>query len=259
MSFIDDVIDFGSNLLGGSNLGSQLAKTALLGLALNKITSSINSENAAANTTVAVTPEPDRGVRLQVKPDSNHKIPVVYGRAYLGGIITDARITNSNTTMTYCITIAEQTGVKLSDGLPSEISFLDIYRNDQRIVFASDGVTSQYSTDRDGNVDYNIANLIKVYCYSGNSLNQIPPEYMSLATRQAAYEIMPEWTVNHMMNDLVFAIVEVNYDRDKGITELGDFTFHLENSMTLPGDCVYDYMTNTRYGAGIADSEIYKQ
>jgi hypothetical protein len=26
--------------------------------------------------------------------------------------------------------------------------------------------------------------------------------------------------------------------------------------MTLPGDCVFDYMTNTRYGAGIPKEEI---
>jgi hypothetical protein len=27
--------------------------------------------------------------------------------------------------------------------------------------------------------------------------------------------------------------------------------------MTLPGDCLNDYMRNTRYGAGIPDAEIY--
>jgi hypothetical protein len=32
--------------------------------------------------------------------------------------------------------------------------------------------------------------------------------------------------------------------------------FKIQNSMTLPGDCIYDYMTNTRYGAGIDPAEI---
>jgi hypothetical protein len=34
-------------------------------------------------------------------------------------------------------------------------------------------------------------------------------------------------------------------------------TFVIENSMKLAGDCLYDLMTNTRYGAGINPEEIY--
>jgi hypothetical protein len=30
----------------------------------------------------------------------------------------------------------------------------------------------------------------------------------------------------------------------------------MKNTMTLPGDVLYDYMTNTRYGAGIPEAEI---
>ena len=32
--------------------------------------------------------------------------------------------------------------------------------------------------------------------------------------------------------------------------------FHVTNSMTQPGDCIYDYMTNEMYGAGIDPAEI---
>jgi hypothetical protein len=53
------------------------------------------------------------------------------------------------------------------------------------------------------------------------------------------------------MSNLVFVIVRVDYNKDKNITGLGDLTFEIKNSMKLPGDCLYDYMTNTRYGAGI--------
>jgi hypothetical protein len=31
---------------------------------------------------------------------------------------------------------------------------------------------------------------------------------------------------------------------------------HMNNSMTQPGDVLYDMMTNTRYGAGIAPADI---
>lgn len=258
MSFIDDIIGFGKNLIGSNSIGADLAKTALLGLALNRLTESINSDNTSA-TAAAAEVEIDRGVRLQLEPDAQHSIPVVYGSAYLGGIVTDAAISNNNLRMHYVITIAEQTGIKLSDSQASVISFKDIYLDDQRCVFDSDGVTVAYTTDRDGNIDYSADGLIKIYCYSGSSADPVVPEGYTNGSLSSAWSVMPDWTVNHTMDELIFAIVEVNYNRDKGITALPTVLFHMENSMSWPGDCLYDYMTNTRYGAGIADQEIYKQ
>jgi len=259
-SFIDDIIGFGKDLIFGGGIGSSLARTALLGLLANKLADNTTKENTASNSSIVTTPEIDRGVRLQVNPDANHKIPVVYGSAYLGGIITDAQISNSNTTMHYVSTICEQTGsIDLGEGVPSTFTFEDIYLDDQRCVFSDDGITVAYTVDRDGNLDYSAANLIKVYCYAGDSDSPVVPDGYSNVNLSAAYDIMPLWTVNHTMVDLIFAIVEVNYNKEKGITKLPTVTFHMTNSMTQPGDCLYDYMTNTRYGAGIDYLEIYAQ
>lgn len=264
MSFIDDIVDLGSTVLGGATsilksdgIGGSLARTALLGLAVNQVSKMINSENSVGST--AKTSEPDRGVRLQVNPDSQHKIPVVYGSAHLGGIISDAVIANGNTTMYYCITICEMTGTKFSDGNPSTFEFNDIYWNDHRLVFKSDGITAAYMIDRESNVDYSVADLVKVYCYTGSSssADQVAPFAYTLDTAVNAYSVVPGWTSNHAMNDLVFAIVRVDYSKEKNITSIPDIKFHITNSMTLPGDCIYDYATNTRYGAGINSSEIY--
>jgi hypothetical protein len=59
------------------------------------------------------------------------------------------------------------------------------------------------------------------------------------------------------MTNLCFALIRIDYNREKNVTGLGDIKFVIENSMTKPGDCLYDYMTNTRYGAGISAEEIY--
>jgi hypothetical protein len=59
------------------------------------------------------------------------------------------------------------------------------------------------------------------------------------------------------MSNLVFAVVRLTYDSDKGVTSIPNMQVRVKNTMTLPGDCVYDYMTNTRYGAGIPPGEIY--
>lgn len=258
MSFIDDVIDFGKSAVGwltGSSLGSNIAKTALLGFGLNQLTKSVNKGNDSTNTQAQAI---DPGVRLQVQPDANQKIPVLYGSAYFGGIITDAYLTADNKSMYYVLTLSEKTGIKTSDGLASTSTFNDIYINDQRLVLQNDGITAAYSVDRDGNIDYNVKDLVRVYCYDGNSEAPTSVEdYPPNNGLDMAYNIMPNWTSNHMMTNLVFAIVRIDYSKEKNLTSIPKITFHVTNSMSLPGDCLYDYMTNTRYGAGIAAEDIY--
>ena len=51
----------------------------------------------------------NQGGRIQVPPATNNKIPVLYGSAYVNGIITDARLINENKTMYYCLVLSEYT------------------------------------------------------------------------------------------------------------------------------------------------------
>lgn len=258
MSFIDDIIGVGKSVVGfftGNSVLSSIAKTAIAGFALSKVSSSVNKQNNVSSTANSSAPDP--GVRLQVNPNPEHKIPVVYGNAFLGGIITDARIAESNTVMYYVITIAEKTGPLLSTGLASQTKFENVYWNDQRVIFNEDGITAAYTIDRDNNVDYSIAGLVTVYFFDGNSGSQIMPDNYFSLTRVNAAQIVPGWTPNHDMEDLVFAVVKVRYNKEKNVTSIPNLIWNINNSLTLPGDCLYDYMTNTRYGAGIDPTEIY--
>lgn len=259
MSWLDDIIDVGKNVVGwfsGNTMGANLARTALSGYALNQVTKSINRENATEKKTV------DEGVRLQVNPSPDQKIPVVYGRAALGGIISDAYLTTDNQNMYYCITLCEQTGnLNLGAGALSQITFKDIYWNNERLIFKQSGADAGYvvasSIDESGNVNNDVNGLIQVFCYSGTSYDPVLPAGYTNATSYYANNIMPHWTADHDMSYLVFAIVKITYNKEKNVTGLGDMTFVLENTMSEPGDCLYDYMTNTRYGAGIDPTEIY--
>jgi hypothetical protein len=58
------------------------------------------------------------------------------------------------------------------------------------------------------------------------------------------------------MSNLVFALVRVDYNREKNVTGLANTIFNVSNTMFQPGDVVYDYLTNTTYGAGIASGDI---
>jgi len=251
MSFLDNLKTFGS-WISGSSTGAALLKTVAIGYVVTRISKSIEKDKDAQQT--------DYGVRLQIAPNTDTKIPVLYGAAYFGGNITDAVMSNSNKRMHYCLTLCEKTGTKLSDNQASDFTFKDIYWNDQRIVFADDGITAQYTLDRNGTIDRSIKDLVKVWCYKGSSATPATVENYTTPNTTAAYSIIPGWTsTTHTMDDLVFAVVEVNYNKDKNVTGLANMLFHIDNTMKLPGDCLYDYMTNERYGAGIPAAEILSQ
>jgi hypothetical protein len=231
----------------GSSVSSRLAKTALIGYGVKLLSDNINESSQGKNATV------DQGVRLQLSPDTENKIPVLYGTAYFAGDITDANLSADYKTMTYCLTLAETTGNRIN-GNSSTYQFNDVYLNNNRVIFNSDGVTVDYTVDRAGNQDLSYRGLVKIYFYANN--NGIQPQGYS-STTPASSAVMPGWTNStHPMTGLVYAIVQVTYNRDKGITGLPNCVFQVTNSMSLPGDVLNDYMRSTRYGAGIAAGDI---
>lgn len=257
MSFIDDILDVGSsvwNALTGPGVASGVARATALGYLLKEVTGSVQKENQRPE--AATNNRPDPGVRLQVDPDTDHSIPVLYGEGFIGGIVTDAVLTNDNQTMWYCLALCEKTG-NLINGTASQITFEDIYWNQQRVTFQNDGYTVASFVDPDGVVDSSPNGLIKIYCFSGNSSTPVVPRGYSNGSLSAAFALFPNWTPNHMMSDLVFALVRVDYNKEKETTGLGNIEFKLKNTLTEPGDVLNDYMTNTRYGAGIVQEEIY--
>lgn len=248
MSFLSGIVEFFS----GNTIASSLVKIAGMAFVAKKIASSTN----ASNNTAPI----DQGVRQPIEPAADNKIPVVYGNAFKGGIITDAVMTNTNRTMYFCVTISEKTGTLLSTNADSAYTFKDIYWGQQRINFKEDGITANHTTDSNGNIDRSLDGLVKIYCYAGDSTKQVIPSPYVNNTSVNAYDIIPGWTSStHMMNELIFAVVRVDYNKDKNVTGLGNLIFNIDNSMKLPGDVLYDYMTNTRYGAGISSTEVYSQ
>jgi hypothetical protein len=58
------------------------------------------------------------------------------------------------------------------------------------------------------------------------------------------------------MEDLVFAIVEMDYDPENDLTGLGAITFDINNSLNEPSNVLLDYLRNERYGAGVSNTMI---
>jgi hypothetical protein len=264
MSWLDDIVDVGSGVMdwfGENPIAGNILKTVTTGYALSKVAQSMNKENEAAPTgrdTASVRPEqPDTGVRIQLPADTNTKIPVVYGSAFIGGKLIDARMTSDNQTMWYAYVLSERTGkTVLGTGADSYFKFNDIYWNDQRMVFKSDGITANYTVDRNGKIDRSISGLVEVYCYNNGSNNPTPIENYTSGATSPAYDLMPDWDNSWSLDELILVIVKVTYSKEKNVNGIAQMQYHITNSMTKPGDVLYDYMTNTRYGAGIDPQEI---
>lgn len=260
MSFFDDLVDFGSTAwdwFSGDSTSANIARTALAGYAVNQLQSATTPEQVASAVTQTNTVDP--GVRLTINPSTEARIPVVYGECAIEGIITDAYLTQDNKLMYYCLTLCEQTGKEnLGQGPYSTFKFKDIYWDDQRVVFKNNSPLVEKLVDNTGKEDLSVNQKIAIYCYDGWSNNQVPVETFSISPVHA-YDVFPNWTSQHLMSGLIFAIVIIEYNKTANLTKLGTVKFHLQNSMHQPGDCLYDYMTNGVYGAGIAEEGIYTQ
>ena len=190
----------------------------------------------------------DQGVRITLPPATNNRIPVIYGNVYQQGIITDARISNENKTMTYILVLGEKTQT-------GTYTVGDIYWNDQKLNFSAGTPYQVESTlDPDGTTSTNLAGLVRVWVYAGSvdSGNQIFPTTGAVA----ATTTLGESDSAYDLNNLVFAVVQIDYNPDKGVTGLPSMSFQIQNSLKNPGLVLYDYLTSTRYGGGISASEI---
>ena len=253
MSFLSDIVNFGKTAVGlvsGTGIFSTLARTAILGYAVNRLSKSANKGQDSGTNNI------DEGVRLQVKPNADSKIPVLYGSAFFGGNIIDAVMTNNNKTMWFALALTEKTGNLYSTSSATTYALNNVYLNDQRVQFKADGITVDYTLDRGGQQDINARDLIQIYFYAGGrTAGQKPVGFAGAVANSEA--VFPNWTSGtHALTNVVFALVKVDYNRDKGITGLPDVKFNVASSMFTPGDVIYDYLTNTTYGAGISAGDI---
>lgn len=223
--------------------GTNLVAVAILGYLSKQM-----SDNTADDQS-----EPqDEGVRLQVEADIDNKIPILYGAAHFGGYGVDFERTANLKTAYYVIALSEITGEHL-DTTPAAYTFHDVWLDDNKVTFQADGITVDATIDSNGNEDESMRGLIKIYMYSPDPLQ---PDGFG-GTTPNSYDVIPSWNIaTHLMTDLMFAIVELTYNKSKNVAELPKCTFHMENSLTLPGDVLNDYAQNSIYGANIPASSI---
>ena len=201
----------------------------------------------------------DGSARIQLPPATENKIPVVYGSAYIGGSVTDAKISSDNQTMWYCVTMAEVTD---TGGYTFDTS--NIYYNGLKVQFGANGVvTGLINNTTPATIDTKMSGQINIYLFPNGSSDGVTP-LPGQNTFQTAQQIMQDsqipagqrWTSTDLMTNCAFAIVKVKYNAEKGTTSLGGLTARITNSLDEPGDVINDYMQNTRYGCAIPAAQI---
>jgi len=191
----------------------------------------------------------DPGVKITLAPDTANKIPVLYGKAFTSGPVFDAAISNSNETMTYCIALSEETDT-------GTFSVSNVYLGDSRLVFSGNTCVSHFDPNGTSDTSYNANVRVNVYQGGSTGSDVIFPTSGTGATTPAT-TIVPHWGVStHTANSLVFAVVQIDYSPENGLTGLPAITFEMQNSLNNPGLVLQDYLNNDRYGVGFANTLI---
>jgi len=222
--------------------------------AINMVASAIISKaffspNQGANGLAGQAPNP--GNRQQIAPATDNKLPVVYGSAWVGGTIVDLSITEDNQNLYYVIALSEVT----ANG-NDEITFGDIYYGGKKVVFNGTNLYSVDSLlDESTGESQPVNGNIKLYLYS-NGINSPQNSNFSATEIMQSSGLVWQWDTSQQMTHCCFAILNLTYNQDLNIQGIEQTKFQITNSRYKPGECFYDYLTNTVYGAAIPANQV---
>jgi len=211
------------------------------------------SQNQPANDLAGMSPNP--GNNQQIPPATDNKLPVIYGSAYVGGTITDLSISENNQEIYYVMALSEVTGTE-SGQTPNTFTFGEIFWGGKLVTFQGDGYTVASLLDQSTEVvDTTVNGLIEIFLYSNGSNSPVNSPYTAIEVMQTE-GLVYTWDATKLMTDCAFAIVHLTYNQPAGLTGLQQTKFQITSNLSAPGDVIYDYLLNTRYGGAIPASQI---
>jgi len=241
---------------------------AFIGKALLGAAISIGASKLLAKRGAEAPAGGDGGGRVQLPPATDNKLPVVYGQAWVGGPIVDAKISVDQKYMWYCIALCEK-----PDG--QTISFdttNGVYYGGKKVNFGTNGAVASLTTNSNPvQTDTRMANKIYIWLFQNGAANagvntggQTAIQIMSDSSTGGGIPANERWNgpiyttggESVKLDDMAFAIVRVEYNPDAGTTSLDTVQIKVTNNMgasngARPGDVILDYLQNTRYGCAI--------
>ena len=202
------------------------------------------------------------GGRVQLPPATDNKIPVIYGSAFVGGPVTDAKISVDQKFMWYVVALAEHTDTTAGSGYTFDTS--NIYYEGKKVQYGSNGVVTGLINNSPGGseIDTKVNGKIYIWLFTNGSSSgvntggQTAIQILSDSSTGGGIPVGQRWTATDTMTNCAFAIVRVEYNNDAGTTNLGALMCNISNSIDKPGDAIKDYMLNTRYGCAIPLARI---
>ncbi len=193
--------------------------------------------------------QPNPGNRQQIPPATDNKLPVVYGKAYMGGTVIDLSISTDYQNLYYVLAICEVT----NNGADTN-TFGNVYWGGKRCQFSGVSVTGLVD-DSTGDVDTTIDGKLEIYLYR-NGVSSGQNTSLNAVNVMQASGLTYNWDSNKKMTNCTFAILKLKYDQEANVTGIQQTKFEITNSRTAPGDCFRDYFTNEVYGAAIPLAQI---
>jgi len=196
---------------------------------------------------------------LVTKQGNVSAIPIVYGARRIAGTrvyieTTDSSGATSGTEFLHMV-VAFATGGTRADGTDSLKDITAIRFND-RVAWTPSGIDSHYS------------GLITVRGWLGKKDQTVASPDITAGS----FPVSADWTANHRMQGVAYIYVICKYDRDKlpgapsiqietsgkriqDVSTLGTFS-DTTAVMNNPANVLYDYLTNTTYGKGLAAADL---
>lgn len=247
---IAGAIGFSAAVAAGIGTVAAFAARTLLTVGITKLLVNRSGKTASGSS--------NAGARIQLPPATDNKLPVVYGSAFIGGIVTDAKISTDQKTMWYVLTLAEHTDTTTG----SAYTYGDIYYNGKLVTLGTGGdaakVLSLSTNEATPQVDTKIAGNLYMYLFTNGSSSGVNTGGQTAIQilQDSAIPTSQRWTSTDVMSNAAFMIVKVTYNQDAGTTNVGTVKVQLENSINKPGDAIKDYLINDRYGCAIPLSRI---
>ena len=175
----------------------------------------------------------DPGVEQRLGASTQNRVPILYGKFMQRGSLTYFEISEDRKTLYSVITLGEGPVTSIDE----------IYWDDIRVTLGAGGEVVS-AVDVEGNATTRLNGNININIYRG------------LASNNSTYleGLSTDWTSNHKMTGLVYAVVTVRYNRDADITGLNDLRIIGTAPINNPAEAVFDQLTNTRYGLGLDPS-----
>lgn len=189
------------------------------------------------------TTPPATSTRITVTPSTDNRIPVLYGTSYVPGMIIDARISNDSQTMYYIYALCEITG-------SGSVSVDEVWMGEQKLNFSGNQHEVVSAINPDGTTDTNPAGYIDVWVFRERTT------VIFGANTGTTESIVPGLTTDNKYGGMYVAVVRVKYNATLGYTSMPNMTFKMTNTLSNPGAVWYDFLTNTRYGAGIPSDRV---